>query len=287
MSNQIHPSAQVGKSAKLGNHNVIGPNVIIEDGVTLGSGNKILANAYLCSGTSIGSRNEIHMSAVIGHAPQDVAYKGAKTFTKIGSDNLIREFVTIHRGTKEGTSTVIGDHNFIMANAHVAHNCVLGNRVIMVNLASLTGHCVVEDMAFLSGMTGFHQFTKIGTLAMVRALSAINKDIPPYMICGGRPGVIQGINVVGLRRAGISQAIRTEIKESYRFLYRSGLNVEQALKEIEKNFKSKEIAHLIEFIRTSKRGICAGPKDYLETLLPKKSNSSNDVDELDSEEDLL
>lgn len=283
MKNQIHPTAIIGKQAELGQDNQIGPHAIIEDGVQMGSGNKILANAYVCSGTTLGDGNEIHMGAIVGHAPQDLAYKGAKTFTKIGNQNVIREYVTIHRGTKEGSATIIGNHNFIMANAHIAHNCVLGNRIIMVNMASLTGHCIVEDMAFLSGMTGFHQFTRIGTLAMVSALSAINKDIPPYMICGGRPGVIQGINVVGLRRAGISQAIRTEIKEAYRLLYRSGLNVEQALKEIEKNFKSKEVAHLVDFIQKSERGICAGQKDYLETLLPKKSNSSNDTDELDEE----
>ncbi len=274
MKNQIHPTAIIGKKVDLGEANEIGPHAIIEDGVKLGSANKILANAYISSGTELGNNNEIHMGAIVGHAPQDVAYKGAKTFTKIGDSNIIREYATIHRGTKEGTATIIGNHNFIMANAHIAHNCVLGNRIIMVNMASLTGHCEVEDMAFLSGMTGFHQFTRIGTLAMVSALSAINKDIPPYMICGGRPGVIQGINVVGLRRAGISQAIRTEIKESYRLLYRSGLNVEQALKEIEKNFKSKEVAHLTSFIRSSKRGICAGQKEGLETLLSKKGSSA-------------
>jgi len=286
MKNEIHPTAIIGKSVDLGRDNQIGPHAIIEDGVKLGSGNKILANAYVSSGTELGDGNEIHMGAIVGHAPQDLAYKGAKTFTKIGNHNVIREYVTIHRGTKEGSSTIIGNHNFIMANAHIAHNCVIGNRVIMVNLASLTGHCVVEDMAFLSGMTGFHQFTKIGTLAMVSALSAINKDIPPYMICGGRPGVIQGINVVGLRRAGISQAVRTEIKESYRLLYRSGLNVEQALKEIEKNFKSKEVAHLIEFIRTSKRGICAGQSESIDTLLSKKGGSSGILQDEEESEDI-
>ncbi len=285
MSNQIHPTAIVGKKSKLGNENKIGAHVIIEDGVTLGSGNKILANAYICSGTEIGDDNEIHMGAVIGHAPQDVAYKGARTFTKIGSGNIIREYVTIHRGTTEGTATVIGNKNFLMANAHVAHNCVIGNSVIMVNMASLTGHCIVEDQAFLSGMTGFHQFTRIGRLAMVSALSAFNKDIPPFMIAGGRPGVVQGINVVGMRRAGIPQEIRSEIKEAYRLLYRSGFNVEHALKEIEKNFKSKEIAHLIRFIRESKRGICTGQGETSETLLPKKRAVFAEDEETETEEE--
>ena len=279
MSNQIHERAIIGKKAELGDNNVIGPNAIIEDGVKIGSGNKIMANAYLFGGSEIGDENEIHMGAVIGHAPQDIAYKGEQTFTKIGQQNIIREYVTIHRGTKEGSETLIGDRNFLMANVHIAHNCRLGNDVILVNLASLTGHCVVEDQAFISGMTGFHQFTRIGRLVMVSALSAINKDIPPFMICGGRPGVIQGINVVGMRRAGIAQAVRSEIKEAYRLLYRSGLNVAQALCEIETNFHSKEIGHLIRFIQESKRGICAGQGEVAETLLSRKGANVGETNE--------
>ena len=279
MGNKIHDRAMVGKKVDMGDRNEIGPNVIIEDDVKIGSGNRILANVYIASGTSIGDKNEIHMSACIGHTPQDLAYQGAKTFTKIGNANVIREFVTIHRGTKEGTQTFIGNHNFLMANVHVAHNCTIGNDVIMVNLASLTGHCTVDDQAFISGMTGFHQFTKIGRLAMVSALSAINKDIPPFMVCGGRPGVIQGINVVGMRRSGISQTVRSEIKEAYRLLYRSGLNVTQALEEIEAHFKSGEIKYLVSFIRESKRGICAGQGEVSETLLSKKGFNSAEAGE--------
>ena len=273
MSNQIDSRAIIGKNVELGQGNTIGPNVIIEDGAKIGSNNRILPNAYICQGTTLGDGNEIHMGAVIGHAPQDLAYKNEPTFTVIGNQNVIREYVTIHRGTKAETSTVIGNQNFMMANVHVAHNCQIGNNIIMVNLASLTGHCVVEDRAFISGMTGFHQFCRIGTLAMVSALSAVNKDIPPYMICGGRPGVIQGINVVGMRRSGITLAVRSEIKEAYRLLYRSGLNVSQAISEIEANFHSAEIKLLIQFIRNSKRGICAGQGSAAETLLSKKGNS--------------
>ncbi|MFA5168969.1 MAG: acyl-ACP--UDP-N-acetylglucosamine O-acyltransferase [Candidatus Omnitrophota bacterium] len=255
---EIHASAIIGKQVEIGVNNTIGPNVIIEDGVKVGSHNKILAGAYLACGTEIGNYNILHMNAVIGHEPQDVAYHGQKTFTKIGSKNVVREFVTIHRGTKEGTATVIGDENFIMAYCHIAHNCLLGNGIIMVNQASLTGHCIVEDRAFLSGMTGFHQFTRIGALAMVSALTAINKDIPPYVICGGRPGVAQGINVVGMRRAGIGPQVRAEIKEAYKLLYRSGLNVSQALDAIKKSLKSPEVTHMVEFIEASKRGILDG-----------------------------
>ena len=268
---EIHASAIIGKQVEIGVNNTIGPNVIIEDGVKLGSHNKIMAGAFLARGTEIGNDNTIHMNAVIGHEPQDLAYHDEATFTKIGSKNIIREFVTIHRGTKIGTATVIGDENFIMAYCHIAHNCLLGNNIIMVNQASLTGHCVVEDKAFLSGMTGFHQFTRIGTLAMVSALTAINKDIPPYVICGGRPGVAQGINVVGMRRAGLGPQVRAEIKEAYKLLYRSGMNVSQALDAIKKSLHSREIAHMVAFIEASKRGILDG--SAVETLSHRKNHS--------------
>lgn len=255
---KIHPSAIIGKDVVLGAGNTVGPHVVVEDGVKIGAYNRIMAGAFICRGTELGNDNEIHMNAVIGHAPQDIAYGGEDTFTKIGNKNIIREFVTIHRGTKAGTSTVLGNENFLMAYCHIAHNCVLGSNIIMVNQASLTGYCEVEDRAFLSGMTGFHQFTRIGTLAMVSALSAINKDIPPYVVCGGRPGIAQGINVVGMRRAGIGLATRSEIKEAYKLLYRSGLNTSQAIEAIKKSLRSKEVAHMVEFIEASKRGILDG-----------------------------
>lgn len=260
----------------MGEGNVIGPNVVIEDGVRLGSKNTIYAGAYLCTGTEIGNGNEIHMNAVIGHTPQDLAFKNEPAFTRIGNHNKIREFVTIHRGTKAGTATEIGDSNYFMAYCHVAHNCKIGNHVIMVNQASLTGYVEVEDRAFLSGMTGFHQFTRIGKLAMVSALSASNKDIPPYMTCGGRPAVVVGVNVVGLRRAGISAPVREEIKQAYKLLFRSGMNVSQAVEAMKKNFSSPEVKYLIQFIESSKRGILDGASkdaefDEEETLKPRKS----------------
>ena len=254
--NSIHPTAIIGKNAKLDEGNQIGPHVVIEDDVEIGRGNIFHANAYIASGTRIGSANEIHMGAIIGHVPQDVAYrKGLVSFTRIGDHNIIREYATIHRGTEEGSSTVIGNHNFLMANAHVPHNCVVGNRVIMVNFASLSGYCVVEDEAFISGMVGLHQFVRVGRLAILSALSAANKDVPPFMLCGGRPARAQGVNVVGLRRAKIAPATREEIRQAYRLLYRSGLNVSQALEAMEKDLHSEEAKHLMAFIRASKRGI--------------------------------
>ena len=275
MANTIHPSAVIGKRAQLGEGNDIGPGCVIEDGASLGSHNKLWMNVYVGPGTTLGDDNQLHMSAVVGHTPQDVSYAGAPSYTKIGSRNIIREYATIHRGTKEGTSTVIGDDNFFMANAHVAHNCEIGHHVTLVNLATLAGYCTVDDGALLSGLVVIHQFVRIGTLAMVSGLSAVNRDVPPYMLCGGRPAVIQGLNVVGLRRAGISAPVREEIKRAYKRLYREGLNVSHALEAIERECSSAEVKALVTFVTTSKRGICASigegdVDDEGESILPRK-----------------
>jgi len=274
MANTLHPSAVIGTTVRLGDGNEIGPGCVIEDGVVLGSRNRLWMNVYIGPGTTIGDENQLHMGAVIGYVPQDVAFAGAGTFTRIGHRNTIREYVTIHRGTTEGSSTVIGDDNFFMVNAHIAHNCQIGNRVTLVNLASLTGYCVVEDAAFLSGMVGLHQYTRIGRLAMVSALSAVNKDVPPYMLCGGRPAVIQGLNVVGMRRAGLPPPVREDIKRAYRLLYRAGLNVAHAIDGIERTCVSTEVKHLVDFVKSSERGICAGigseDAESAESLLPRK-----------------
>jgi len=274
MSNTIHPSAIIGKNVTLGTGNEIGPNVMIASGVKMGSNNKILHGVTLCHGTEIGDDNVIHMHAVIGHEPQDLKFKNEPAFTRIGNKNVIREFVSIHRGTEPGTATVIGNENYIMAYCHIAHNCVVGNNIIMVNQASLTGHCIVEDRAFLSGMTGFHQFSRIGTLAMVSALSAFNKDIPPYIMCGGRPGVAQGLNVVGMRRAGIKPETRAEIKQAFKILYRSGLSVKNAVEKIKFECKSPEVKHFVEFIENSKRGIIRSSRETIDNRLQTKDEEA-------------
>jgi len=271
--NLIHPSAIIGKNAQLGEGNDIGPGCVLEDGVVLGSRNKLWMNVYVGPGTTVGDENQLHMGAVIGHLPQDLAFSGATTFTHIGHRNIIREYVTIHRGTKEGSATVIGNDNFFMANAHIAHNCQVGHRVIFANLATLAGQCQIDDGAFLSGMVVLHQFTRIGRLVMISGLSAVNKDVPPYLLCGGRPAVIQGINVVGLRRAGLEASVREEIKQAYKLLYRSGLNVPHALEAIERDCRSAEVKHVVAFCRAAQRGICAGIGEVEdgESILPRKS----------------
>lgn len=266
----IHPLAHVSGKAKFGERNSIGPFAIIEEDVEIGSDNTILPYATICRGTVMGNHNEIHMGAVIGNTPQDTAYKGGESFTRIGNHNVIREYVTIHRGTKPGTATVIGNRDYLMANAHVAHNCTLGDGVILVNMAALTGYCVVEDGAFLSGMTGLHQYTRVGKLSIVSALSAANKDIPPYAICGGRPAVIQGVNIVGLRRAKFSEKTRQEIRRAFKLLFAPGANLTSAVKKVQASRPCAEVQYLLDFIRSSKRGICSPQGMEIETLLSKK-----------------
>ena len=258
MGNNIHPSAIIGKGARLGDGNTIGPGCILEDGTALGSRNTLWANVYIGPGTTLGDDNQVHMGAVLGHVPQDVAFAGGETFTRIGHRNTIREYVTIHRGTKAGSATVVGDENFFMAGAHLGHNCQVGSRTILTNLATLAGYCVVEDGAVLSGMVVVHQFVRIGRLAMVSGLSAVTKDVPPYLLCAGRRAVIHGMNAVGLRRSGLPPEVREEIKRAYKLLYREGRNVRHALEAIERECRSAEVRALVEFVRGSTRGISAG-----------------------------
>ena len=280
MANTVHPSAIVKPGARLGDGNEIGPGCVIDDGAMLGSRNRLWMNVYVGPGTAIGDQNQLHMGAVIGHVPQDSSFAGGESFTRIGDRNVIREYATIHRGTKPGTATVLGSDTVLMANVHLGHNCQVGDRAVLVNAATLAGHCEVGDGAVISGMVVVHQLTRIGRLAMISGLSAVNKDVPPYLLCGGRPAVIQGINAVGLRRAGLKPAIREEIRQAFKLLYRQGLNVSHALEAIEQVCRSPEVEELIRFVKSSKRGIAAGIGQASgeeeeapagESLLPRKS----------------
>jgi UDP-N-acetylglucosamine acyltransferase len=250
----------------------------LEGDITIGDGCELISHVCIFSGygkTTIGKNNKFHPFCCVGNVPQDLKFKNEPTFTRIGNKNTFREFTSIHRGTEPGTATVIGSENYFMAYCHIAHNCIVGSNIIMVNQSSLTGHCVVEDRAFISGMVGFHQFSRIGTLAMVSALSAFNKDIPPYVMCGGRPGVAQGLNVVGMRRAGFKPETRAEIKKAYKILYLSGLNVSNALEQIKKECGTPEVKHFVEFIESSKRGII------------RSGHSVNSPDTADEEAEIL
>ena len=257
MANRIHPSAVIGEDVALGDDNEIGPQVVIEDGVRIGSGNRIWARAFVGRGTTLGDGNQIHPGAVVGHVPQDLAWGEWPSFTRIGNRNHFREYVTIHRGTKENSETVIGDDNFFMAYAHVAHDCRVGNKVTLVNCGSLTGYCQVDDGAILSGFVGLHQFTRVGRLSLISAVSAANRDVPPFLIAGGRPAVAIGVNLVGMRRAGFAPAARNDVKKAFRILYRSGLPVTEAVERIEAELSGEAIDAMVAFIRESKRGVIA------------------------------
>ncbi len=261
---KIHPTAIVGKKAELGEVEV-GPYAIIEDGASIGSGTIVLAHAYICSGTTIGKDCEVHMGAVIGHVPQHLHFKGGKSFLKIGDRNIFREYTSIHRGLEEGSATVIGNDNFFMGFSHVAHDCRIGNNIVLCNGALVAGHIEVEDSAFISGNVTLHQFVRIGTLAMIGGLARVNKDVVPYTLIEGDSEACS-LNVVGLKRSTLGEDAKAQIKKIYRLLYRSGLNVSQALAEISKFEKlAPEAAHMVEFVKRSERGICKHRKTVAES----------------------
>lgn len=251
----IHGTAMVSKNAEIDPSAEIGAGAVIEDNVKIGPRVKIWPYAYICKGTDIGEGTSIHMGAVIGHEPQDHAYKGQKTFTKIGKNNVIREYVTIHRGTAEGSATVIGDNNMLMVQCHLGHNCEIENNVIIAPGALLAGHVKVESGVFISGNVVFHQFCRIGRLAMIGGFTGVNKDVPPYMLVRG-PSTVRSVNLVGLRRSGMSRDSIKEIKEAFALIYKSELTLSDAISRIRETLHSKEIEHLLAFMEGSKRGIC-------------------------------
>lgn len=255
----IHPTAVVGSQAELDGTVQVGACTVIEDGVRLGPRCRIGPHCHLLGNTTLGADNVVHAGCVLGGDPQDLAYTGAVTRLAIGSGNRFREHVTVHRGTREGTATEIGDGNYFMAQSHVAHNCRIGNHVIMVNAVLLGGYVEVEDRAFLGGGAVVHQFCRVGTLAILRGLARISKDVPPYCMAVENNELV-GLNSVGIKRAGFSVEQRNKLKDAYATLFLNGLNITQALASLEQNPLTPELDHLAGFIRSSKRGICAARK---------------------------
>ncbi|HMP71982.1 MAG TPA: acyl-ACP--UDP-N-acetylglucosamine O-acyltransferase [Kiritimatiellia bacterium] len=254
----IHPTAVVDPGAKLGAGVVVGPYAVIEGDVEVGEKTRIGPHVVIHPHTRIGKGCEIHAHAVVGDTPQDLVFKPVTSFVEIGDDCVIREAVTIHRGTKGGTKTVVGRGCYLMANSHLAHNVELGEKVILANGVLLAGYVVVGDGAFLSGNCVVHQFVRIGRLAMLGGLSAIGKDVPPFcMTRSGDVNLIVGLNVVGLRRAGFAPEQRKEVRRAFDLLYRSGLNVSQALKKMKAEFTEGPALEVLEFVEGSERGICA------------------------------
>ena len=251
----IHQTAIIDPRAEIDPQAEIGPYVVIEGKVRIAAGTRVMAHAFITSNTSIGPDNVIHPFAVLGHAPQDLSYRGEETCLKIGRGNIFREGCSIHRGSREGSATVIGDRNLIMGYSHVAHDCVIGNEVIIANGALVAGHVHIEDQVFISGNVVVHQFVRLGRLAMLGGMSRAGQDILPYLLLGHGENLIRAVNVIGLRRAGFGPEVRKKIKRAYKIIYHSGLNVPRALKVMEDEDLGPEVEHMIEFIRGSKRGI--------------------------------
>ena len=256
----IHPTAVLDPRAKIHQGVEIGPYVIIDGEVTIGRGSRVMAHAYLTGWTEIGEDNSIHMGAVIGHEPQDREYTGGKTYLKIGQRNIIREHVQIHRGTKPKSSTIIGNDNFIMNHAHIAHNCEVGDGTVIAGGALLAGYVHVGDGAFISGNCVVHQFVRIGKLALLRGLSRTSRDVPPFCIMDDTH-TVKAINQLGLERAGYSEGEIREIREAFAQLFRRKGNLAQAVQELEsRDLLSKEVVYLLDFIKNSERGVCFGPR---------------------------
>ena len=255
MATQIHPTAIVDAKIDLGVEVKIGPYAVIEAGCVIGDYCEIRPHAIICKGTLMGPRNQIGYGVVIGAEPQDFAYKGTPSRVEIGTGNRIREYATIHRATAENGATLIGNENFLMGGVHLGHDVQIGSRVILANNTLLSGHVKVEDGAFLGGATIVHQHTRIGRLAITRGGTRLGKDVPPFFMATDT-NEVSGINRIGLRRAGFSQETRRAIQAAFDMIYRSNLNVSQALAELKNKFHGPEIAQLVAFIETSKRGIC-------------------------------
>lgn len=253
----IHETAVVALGAKIAENVEIGPYSVIGENVEIGEGTKIGPHVVIRGWTQIGKDCRIFQGASIGEEPQDLKFKGEKSYTIIGDRTTIREGATIHRATGEGEETRVGNDCLLMALTHVAHNCVVGNHVIMSNLASLAGHAIVEDRAVIGGMAGVHQFVKIGRNAMVGGMSKLTQDVVPYTIVDGQPAKVVGLNAVGISRAGIKLDARRNIKKAYKLLYRSGLSLQQAIAVIEQEVDScEEVEHFLRFLRNAERGIC-------------------------------
>ena len=258
MSKNIHKTAIISPKAELAGNVYIGPYCIIGDNVKIGKGTKLISHVHIECNTEVGENCQIYPFTTIGFPPQDLKYKGEPTGVKIGNNNVIREYVTIHRASVSGDGwTTIGDNNFIMAYVHIAHDCRIGNSVILANLATLAGHVIVEDYVFIGGMVAIHQFTRIGAYAMVGGFSGVGQDIPPFTMASGARAKLYGLNTVGLKRRGFSEETINILKKAYKILFRDKLSLKEAIEKINQEIPDiPEIRHLIEFIEANKRGIC-------------------------------
>lgn len=253
---RIHPTAIVAPAAQLGDGVEIGAYSIVGPQVVLGAQTRVLAHVFLDGRTTIGAACTIFPFASIGTQTQDLKYKGGQTFAAIGDRTTLREYVTVNSGTAEGDVTRVGSDCHIMAYAHVAHQCQVGNNVIISNAGTLAGHVIVEDGAIIGGLCGIHQFVRIGRQCIIGGCSKAAQDIPPYMMADGNPATIHGLNTIGLQRRGVPDEIQRRLKSAFKILYRQNLNTRQALDKIKAELPAcPELEHLLAFIQASERGI--------------------------------
>jgi UDP-N-acetylglucosamine acyltransferase len=256
----LHPTAVVSPRAELAEGVSVGPYAVIEDEVTVGEGCEIGAHAVVKRFTTLGARNRVFEHATLGGEPQDVKFKGEPSRLVIGDDNLIREYVTIHRASGEGTATRVGSRNFLMVGVHIAHNCEVGDDNVFANGAALAGHISTEDHVFLSSNVGAHQFVRIGRYAMVGGKSKIVQDVLPYFTTDGNPARVRGLNTVGLRRAGFTPDTRLALKRAYQLLFRTRLPLTDALGRL-REMDDEHVRHLADFIGGSRRGFSRERRD--------------------------
>ncbi|KTD64187.1 UDP-N-acetylglucosamine acyltransferase [Legionella shakespearei DSM 23087] len=255
--NRIHPTAIIAHSAKIAPDVTIGPYSIIGEHVTIGQGTAIASHVVIDGWTKIGERNQIGIGAVIGGTPQDLKFQGEASTVTIGHDNIIREYVTINRGTAGGGGqTQIGNHNSIMTSVHVAHDVIIGNHNVIANSTALAGHVIIEDWVTIGGLTGIHQFIQLGRMSMIGGMSKITKDVLPYSMVSGNPARRYGLNIERLRRNGYTATARREIHRAYKILFQDGLSLKSGMNRLKDEFSdNQDVMHVIKFLQASNRSI--------------------------------
>jgi UDP-N-acetylglucosamine acyltransferase len=255
----IDSTAIIHKDAEIGEDVHIGPYCILEEKVRVGRGTRLLSHVVLHKDTQVGENCTISPFASLGGSPQDISYKGEETTLVMGDNNTIKEYVTINRGTEHGGGvTSVGNNNFIMAYAHIAHDCKVGNNVIMANCATLAGHVEIADFVIFGGLCAVHQFCRIGKYSFISGVTGVPKDVPPFVIAAGDRAKLYGLNVVGLERRGFAKEDITQLKKAYRIIFRSSLPLSTSLRVVQEEISGEHqhVNSLIEFIKSSKRGIC-------------------------------
>ncbi|KPK02924.1 MAG: UDP-N-acetylglucosamine acyltransferase [Nitrospira bacterium SG8_35_4] len=254
---KIHKTTVIAAGAKFSDGVEIGPYCVIGKNVKLGKNTRLFSHIVI-EEAEIGSDCAIYPFTSIGLPPQDIKYTGEKTKVKIGNNNVVREYITIHRASVDGDGvTKIGDNNFLMAYVHIAHDCDIGNNIIIANATTLAGHVIVEDFAFIGGMVAVHQFTRIGAYAMIGGFSGIPQDIPPYTTAAGERAKLYGLNTIGIKRRNFTDSSIADLKKAYKILFRSKLTLKDAISKIKSEIEPcEEVNYLLDFIEKNKRGIC-------------------------------